>query len=429
MENEPLSNETNGTENTALSLRIPLLSYIKELAFSVVVFIAFLLVAWILHRLGNTLGIAWLRFSWRLFEVLVMAFGTLLCVLFFLKASSKFSQKLIRHLQKTSKQTGGLPSRLQTRDIAKSFVEPLHKKQHVLFVCSVLTIIAFLFVGISFAGLVQSNCNDMSVLAGALICETGPDFIKQVNPNYLRDILESYTKYIENKHLSVLLKIFPNYNPKEVFAEVNEILEKAKSTQEQEEVAHDIWRAGEEVMLFRLKVPKLLPRRIALHDYREAIESLVPLAEEALADSNEAAEQFNNKPTMENAVHSCERNRLTMLLLFPLWSSHDRPEVASLFTHFRTILEDCRDGKKNVAKRIQYPNDPRIEFLEEIIAKSEQRRIDIIDDIKAGNIQEAIEHIWDSVEDAYNRRAKLLELCAKIRNAENYSEEIKEIIP
>lgn len=408
----------------ALSLRVPLLSYITEVGFAAIVFIVFLLVTWGLHCLGNTLGIAWIRFSWRIFEMLVISFGTLLCVLFFLKASAKFSQKLIRHLQKPSKQTGGIPSRLQPRDIAKSFVEPLHKQHRVLFVCSVLTIISFLYVGISFAGLVQSNCDDMSVLAGALICETGPDFTKLVNPNYFEKILESYTKYIENKHLSVLLKVFPNYSPKEVFADVNEILLKAKDTHEQEKVAHDIWRAGEEVMLFRLKTPKLLPSGMALHEYRKAAESLLPLTVEALADSNDASEQFNNKPTMENAVHSCERNRLTMLLLFPLWPSHDKPEVASLFIRFRTVLEDCRNNKINVAKRIQDPNDPRKEFLEEIIAKSEQRRLDILEYIEKGNIQEAIERIWDAIDESYTRRSALLELCEKIRSSENYSKKI-----
>ena len=411
----------------ALSLRVPFLSYITKVLFAVLVFFVFVLVTWVLHYLGNILGIVgivWLRLPWLIFEMLVISFGTLLCVFFFLKASAKFLQKLIRHLWKSSKQTGSIPSRLQPWDIAQSFVEPLHKQHRVLFGCSVLTIIAFLYVGISFAGLVQSNCDDMSVLAGALICETGPDFTKLVNPNYLREILNSYTKYIENKHLSVLLKVFPNYSPKEVFADVNEILLKAKDTQEQEEVAHDIWRAGEEIMLFRLKAPKLIPRGITLHEYSKAAESLLPLATAALEASNDASEQFNNKPTMENAVHSCERNRLTMLLLFPLWPSHDRPEVASLFTRFRIVLEDCRNSKINVAKRIQDPNDPRKEFLEEIIAKSEQRRLDILEYLEKGNIQEAIERIWDAIEIAYSRRAELLELCAKILSAGNYSEKI-----
>lgn len=418
---EPLPEKTV-VKKTALLPRELFLSYITDLIFVVLVFIVFLLVTWGLHCLGNTLGIAWFRFSWRIFEMSVISFGTLLCVLFFLKASVEFSQKLIRHLQKPSKQNGGIPFRLQPRDIAKSFVEPLHKQHLGWYVCSALIIIAFLYVGISFAGLVQSNCDDMSILACALICETGPDFTKQINPNYFGKILESYTKYIENKHLSLLLKVFPNYSPKEVFADVNEIMVNAKGTQE--EVAHDIWRAGEEVMLFRLKVPKLLPRGIALHEYRKAGESLLPLAAAALVDSNEASEQFNNTPTMENAVHSCERNRLTMMLLFPLWPSYDRPEVASLFTRFRTVVEDCRNSKINVAKRIQDSNDPRKEFLEEIIAKSEQRRLYILEYIEKGNIQEAIEHIWDAIEIAYSRRAELLRLCENILSAENYSEKI-----
>ena len=263
----------------------------------------------------------------------------------------------------------------------------------------------------------------MSILACALICETGPDFTQQTNPSYFGNILESYTKYIEKKHLSVLLKIYPNCSTKEIFSDVNDILVNAKGSQE--EVANDIWRAGEEIMLFRLKAPKMLPRRITFHEYRKATKSLLPLAKDALNNSKEASELFNKFPSMENAVHSCERNRLTMLLLFPLWTSYNRPEVASLFSSFKTTLEECKISKINVSNSIQDPNDPRKKFLKEIIAESEQRRLDIISNIEDGDIKEAIERIWDAIEIAYSRRETLLEVCTKIRNARNYKEVIQ----
>ncbi|GAG39560.1 unnamed protein product, partial [marine sediment metagenome] len=98
-------------------------------------------------------------------------------------------------------------------------------------------------------------------------------------------------------------------------------------------------------------------------------------------------------------------------------------EVSSLFTSFQTVVETCRKRKIDVAGALP-KDDPRKEFLEKIIAESEQRRLDILDDIKNGNMQEAIERVWDAIELAYSRRAELLALCAKIRSAGNYTEKI-----
>ena len=415
MGKKPLSNETGDTEKPALSLRIPFLSYITELVFATVVFIVFLLVTWGLHCLGNTLGIAWIRFSWRIFEMLVISFGTLLCVLFFLKASAKFSQKLIRHLQKPSKQTDVIPSRLQPRDIAKSFVEPLHKQHLGWYVCSAFIIVAFLYVGISFADIIRDDCDDASILACEMICETGPDFLEPVDKHLI--MLKNYTTYIENKYFAILLRIFSKYKPKEIFADANEILVNAKGTQE--EFANEIWRAGEEIMLFRLKAPKLLPRGIALHEYRKAPEWLLNDIENALKESKTALTLFDEKQTMENAVNLCMANKKTMLLMFLARKSNQN----QLSDDFQGIVETCRKSKIAVAKRIKEEDDPRKEFLL-IISDSEQRRFDILDEIKKRNMQAAIERMWDAIEIAYSRRSKLLELCAKIRSAGNYSDEI-----
>jgi hypothetical protein len=113
-----------------------------------------------------------------------------------------------------------------------------------------------------------------------------------------------------------------------------------------------------------------------------------------------------------------------MLLLFPLRASYDRPEVVRLFTSFEVVVEKCRKSKIDIANRIKDPDDPRKEFLEKIIARSERRRLEILDDIKNGNMQEAIERMWDAIEIACSERAELLELCAKIRSSGNYSEKI-----
>lgn len=153
MEEKPLSKETFDTKKPIQSPPALFLSYTIDLLFASLVFIVVLLVTWGLHNLGNILGMGWFRFSWRIFEMSFISFGTLLCVLFFLRASFGFARKLIPQLQKPIKQVGGKPSGLQPWDVARRFGEPLHRQHLGLFVFSVVIIVAFLYVGISFTEL------------------------------------------------------------------------------------------------------------------------------------------------------------------------------------------------------------------------------------------------------------------------------------
>jgi hypothetical protein len=285
-----------------------------------------------------------------------------------------------------------------------------------------LIIVGVLHVRKSFAGLVQSNCDELSILACELMCETGPDFTRPIDPDDLTIVLEGYAEYIEEKHLSVLLRIFSSYNPEKVFSDIKKTLVNVEGSQEK--AANDIWQTGEEVMLFRLKTPtKFLPRGRTPYEYNKAAELLLPLAEAAIKNSKEASDQFNNTPTMKNGVYSCERNRLTMLLLFPLRTSYDKPEIASLFDSFRDVVNECRDRKIDVAGEPPY-DDPRKEFLREIIGRSEKRRLDILDAIiEKRDMQEVIKYMWNAIEISYHDRERLLQLCEKIRTTD-YSEPI-----
>lgn len=400
----------------------PVFSYITNLVLVTVVFFIFVFVLWRLYNWNFTRNVPGLVFVLRLFELLVLSFGALSYFVYILNGIVSII-KLKRQLPKQAKEPSAELSHLYFLPTTKRLGEPVRKHPFSMGVCSVIILCA-LYVGISFAGLIQSNCDDVSILACELMCETGPDFLKPIDPNYTEIVLKGYSQYIENKHLSVLLKVFPRYRPKHVIENVGETLRGNKGSQD--EAANLMWRAGEDVMLFRLNTPNLFPRGMALHKHREAAEFLLPLAKKALVASEEASKQFIATPTMEKAVHSCECNRITKLLLFPFRESYDIPEIADLFNNFRVVVEECKQSKINVAGWIKDPDDPRKEFLKGIIAVSEQRRLVIIDDIKERNTQNAIEHMWDAIEVARSERAKFLELCEKIRNAGNYSEVIRE---
>ncbi len=413
---------------TPLSQPLQFLLYIADLLFTAFVLIVLLLAVWGLHYFGDSLRMTRFVFFLRIFELAVVSFGTFWCVLFLLKTTSRFIKNLNLQLQKPIKQVGGKLLHLHLGDIVKRFIEPVSKQPFSFALCS-MVVYGFLYVGISFAEITRDDSDDVSMLACELLCETGPDFSEPVDNHVV--ILEDYAKFMKNKHkyLAGLLKNFSGHSPEEVLETVSKTLTSAKGSQE--ELANDIWRAGEEIMLGRLKAPKFLPRRITFHEYRKAPEWLLNDAAEALKESEKASMLFDEKPTMENAVKSCMANRRTVLLLFLARSSYNRPEFASLFTRFREVVEACRNSNIEIANRIQEEDDPQKEFLE-IIAKSEQRRLDILDYIKNRNMQEAIERMWDAIEIAYSRKDKLLRLCAKIRKIrsdENYSEQIAFLLP
>lgn len=415
MENKPLSsNETNGIEKPASSLRIQFLSYITDFVFAVLVFIGFLLITWILHSLGNTFGISWFRFFWRLFELLVISFGTLWCVVFVI---AEFAKKNKYQKNKPTKKVDDKLFRLHPHDIVRRFGEPCIKQPVSLVVCS-LIVFAFLYVGISFAEIIRDDSDDVSILTCEMLTETGPNFTDPIN-NHIT-MLANYSKYLEHKHLASLLRAFSSYNPNKVFTASLEILKNAKGSQEK--IANDIWRAGEEVMIFRLNAPKLLPRGIALHEYRKAPKGLLDDIRNALEKSIEAEMLFDEKPTMENAIESCMANRRTILLLFLARKNYNRPEVASLFTSFRGIVEKCRDRKTEIYGLLS-ENDPRNEFLK-IISESENRRLEILDNTKNRNMRKVIDLMWEAIDESYTRRSALLKLCENIRSSENYSKKI-----
>lgn len=338
---------------------------------------------------------------------------------FFLKASFQFAQKFICQFQKSIKQVCSKPFRLQTLDIAKRFGEPLHRQNLVLFVCSFLTIIASLYIGISFAEIVRDDCDDASILACEMICETGPDFKVLIESSSLETILRSYSKYLEHKHLASLLRVLTGYSAENNLAAALQTVSDIDIESSQKEVANNIWRAGEEVMLFRLNTPRLLPRSIRLHEHRKVPKELVIDIKEALEGSRKALRLLNEKPSLERAVYSCEANRQTMLLLFLARNSG----LNKLFDDFQKIVEACRDRKIDLAKRIQN-DDPRKEFIT-MTAEFDQRRLDMLDALNKGDIQQAIDLMWKSIKIAYSRREALLELCNKLRGHPSWDVSLK----
>lgn len=376
-----------------------------DITIAIIVWAVFLTVTMCMHfYLGKFLDKPKPLFTIRLFELAIVSISTLWCILFFIKGFC---------CQDETEQAKGKLSYLSLGNITNRFLK-IVKIQPIK--CSISAIIVFvvLYGGISWAEILHEDTEAISIISCELICETGPDFID----NDLANMLLDYSSYLEEKHLAGLLKTFNVSNTaKNGLTDAVTILEKAKGSQN--EVAHDIWRAGEEILYSGLGAPKFLPGTIRLREYRSAPEDLLTDIRTAMNASIKAAKLFDDKPNMDTAVRSCEENRKTMLLIFLA----RRSGQIELFDEFKEIVEACNRSKLEVAGRLQ-KGVPRNEFLI-MIAESELRRAEILEAMKKrNNEKEVFALMLKAIDDSYTRRDSLLELCPKV--LEKYTEIIRE---
>jgi hypothetical protein len=380
---------------------LSVLSYVADLLLAVLIFICFLFAARGLYYWGDALRMPGFVLFLRIIGLALLSFGAIWCIAVILNISISFKKLFLSQEGKLSR----------LRRLSK----PVRESPILLFVCSVF-ITGGLYIGISSAeiGIVRDNCEDASILACEMICETGPNFPGPADNHVI--MLKYYAKYMEQKHLPYILMALYGHDQEKALEATAQTLKSVEGGQE--EIANDILRAGEDVMLSRLNAPKSFLGSINLYKrWKKAPKELLEDVNKAISQSKEAAKVFHETPTLDNAVESCEANRKTMLLLFLA-----RDSVQSeLFEDFQNTVKDSRDRKIEMAGVGPY-DDPRKEFLA-LIAKSEQRRWDILEDLKKQNINSAIERIWEAVETAYRDRSAVLELCSKVRNT-NSSEEI-----
>lgn len=378
--------------------------YIADVVFSILVWVIVLLVVWGLHCCGDALGL-------RIIELIVVSFGTFWCVLFFLNATVRFIQKL--KLQESIKEDkiGDIPSR---------FIETVSEQPIPYFICSIIVGV-LLYSGISFAEISQRDSDDTVMLACEMLCETGPYFSESARDSGLEEILANYSKYLENKWHPDILKALTGDSAEGVITAL-QIVSDIDVEGCQEKAANDMWRAGENVMFSRLEAPKLLPRWIRIHEYRKIPEDLLTEIKDTLEVARKAFNRSHEKQSLESAVHLCEANRKTMLLLFLARDSGHH----ELLNNFQEIVTDSEKSKRSMAAKL-LNDDPRKEFLE-LIADSEQRRNNILKAMKNRDTQKMLGLVWNAIEQSYARRTDILTLSSSIRNQGKYSERISPVL-
>lgn len=282
---------------------------------------------------------------------------------------------------------------------------------------SIVTVIIFLILAYTRIGvgdLVAHNASDTSMIGIEMLCESGPNF-KLAAERHI-EMLREYTTHMENKYLGSILRIlYGEYTPTKGFEEALKTLEKAKDGK-QEECARAIWLAGEQVEQYRMKAASFSKSKTVLHKYQKIPDELVGDIRAALDESQKSFERFKKNPNLQNAVFLCEDDRWTMLLLFLARAGYNssHKELFDEFREFHDFLEkEVTVEEQKLIDSLPTNDDHKKRFIAHII-QSEQRRLDVLEFLKVGDMSRARTLMWKTIEIAYHEREAILEFTAGV---------------
>lgn len=298
----------------------------------------------------------------------------------------------------------------------KFFQTPRYHKLRISICTVIIILIVFLaYIRIGVGDLVAHNASDTSMIGIEMLCESGPNFKLAVKQNI--KMLEKYTTHMENKYLGSILRVlflYEEYTPKKGFEEALKTLKEAKDSS-QEECARAIWLAGEQVEQYRMKAASFLILNSRFHKYQKVPEKLVEDIKKARNQSKKSFERFKENPTLENAVFLCEDNRWTMLLLFLARAGYNSNHEG-IFDEFRTFHElekKVTVEEQKLIDKLPPDDDHKKRFIAHII-QSEQRRLDVLEFLKVGDMSKARTLMWKTIEIAYHEREAILEFTAAV---------------
>ena len=282
------------------------------------------------------------------------------------------------------------------RETVEKFFVPLRKYPIRTAISSVLVAIA-LYVGIDIliAELVRQNTYDIHMLASEMIIELGPDLAYESGQH--AEMIKQYNKHLEQRQLAGILRVlYPKYSPEKALASSLSGLEKAAKGKE-EEAKKAIWQAGlASHRLYRLG--KRFPQSPYKWFESEGLPDwlLIDL-DNALDDSSKMVYKLEKEKTPEVAVESCRANRRAILLIFLARLSYDNEEKIK---HFLSDVEKARDCTISLARKEK--DKKKQEWLYEV-AKSEDRRVQILEAMLANKIDRVCDLLREAIETAFEK--------------------------
>ena len=118
-----------------------LFSFIIEIIFTVIVFVVSFITTLGLHYLGSALKITGFgALLWRLFELALISFTTLWCVVFLIRSGITFITKPRNQFNKSDNNFNNRLPHLNFKEVMRRFREPVYKHPKSLVVCSMVIV-------------------------------------------------------------------------------------------------------------------------------------------------------------------------------------------------------------------------------------------------------------------------------------------------
>jgi len=271
----------------------------------------------------------------------------------------------------------------------------------------IILIVSFSYIRIGVDDLVAHNARNASMIGIEMLCESGPDFRLAADRHI--DMLQEYITHMENKYLAGILEFFyEEYTPAKGFEKALITLKEAK-TKSQEECAKAIWLAGEQIEQYRMKAAGFAIFDSRLHKYEKVSDELLVDIKDALGESKKSAFRFKKNPTLENAVFLCEDDRSTMLLLFLARAGYNNGHN-ELFDEFQELEKQVIVEERKLSEKIVGSQKKSLEHF----IQSVQRRLCVLEALKAGDDRKTCALMWETIEIAYHEREAILEFIQDV---------------
>lgn len=271
----------------------------------------------------------------------------------------------------------------------------------------IILIVFFSYIRIGVDDLVAHNASNASMIGIEMLCESGPNF-RFAAEQHIK-MLHEYIPHMENKYLGGILELFyEEYTPTKGFEKALITLNEAKN-KSQEGCAKAIWLAGEQIEQYRMKAAGFVIFDSRLHKYQKVSDELVADIKDALGESKKSAFRFKKNPTLENAVFLCENDRWTMLLLFLARAGYNNGHN-ELFDEFHELEKQVIVEEQKLSEKIV---GSQKKFLEHFIQRL-QRRLCVLEALKAGDDRKTCALMWETIEIAYHEREAILEFIEDV---------------
>lgn len=294
------------------------------------------------------------------------------------------------------------------------FFQPVRVKKQLLsllFWPAVFILTGWLFVSTGMGELVVQNCRGSRAIAAEMVNESGPEFV--FARKQFAVLLEQYVEHMEQRHLFFLLnKLYPEHS---AVKQLQPLLAALKTDEDDEEQARkSIFQAGEAIGQFCKDAEDFSDRKVVWFKYERlpkglvkelgiAIEKSHTLSiefeqelEKALSDG--VLDELEKSQLVERARILCEVNRRTILLLSFARLGLDKPGEIIAFA------EDVKRASVQTRRLAGKVEDDLKHASLLAWAKSEDRRLGILEAMSTGNDEKVCELLKEAIETAFNRK-------------------------